>query len=104
MLWKAFVANMNKRTIIFSPRAVQRMEEIADYLYQQQLSNAFVRDYMNRFEIWLEMVLGQFLDSGRLMPEYGKNIRRIVYQEYSFIYQKNENNIEILTVYRKNKT
>jgi len=59
---------------------------------------------MNRFEIWLEMVLGQFLDSGRLMPEYGKNIRRIVYQEYSFIYQKNENNIEILTVYRKNKT
>ncbi len=40
------------------------MEEIADYLYQQKLSNEFVLNYLSRFEIWLDTLLGQFPESG----------------------------------------
>ena len=62
---------MSDIKIVFSPRAKQRLEEIADYLYQQQLSKTFVLDYLKRFETWLETVLGQFPESGHLMPEFG---------------------------------
>jgi plasmid stabilization system protein ParE len=93
---------MNNRSIVFSPRAQQRLEEIADYLYQQNCSNKFVTDYLNRFETWLNTVLLQFPESGTPMPEYGQGIRRIVYQKYSFVYRVNENSIEILTIYKDN--
>jgi len=78
------------------------MEEIADYLYQQQLSNQFVQDHLNCFENWLETLLGQFPESGVPMPEYGDDIRRVVYNKYSFIYRYKDEVIEILTVYREN--
>ena len=94
---------MSSRTIVFSPRAKQRMEEIADYLYQQDLSNECVLDYLNRFESWLDTLLGQFPESGILLPEYGEGIRRVVYRKYSFIYRmRGDDFIEILTVYREN--
>jgi len=79
------------------------LEEISEYLYKQQLSKEFVRDYINRFEIWLESVLGQFPDSGSPMLEYGSHTRRIVYRKYSFVYRITDDEIEILTVYRENQ-
>ncbi|MCF6286718.1 MAG: type II toxin-antitoxin system RelE/ParE family toxin [Candidatus Hydrogenedentes bacterium] len=93
---------MSKPTIVFSPCARERMEEIGDYLYQQHLSSEFVVAYLQRFETWLEKVLGQFPESGMLMPEYGDDIRRVVYKKYSFLYRINDDVIEILTVYREN--
>lgn len=54
-----FAPSMSDCTIVFSPRAKQRLEEIAEYLYQQNLSNEFVIDYLNRFETWLETLLCQ---------------------------------------------
>ncbi len=93
---------MSERTIVLSPRAKQRLAEIADYLYQQQLSSEFVIGYLNQFESWLNMVLLQFPDSGTPMPELGEGIRRVVYKRYSFIYRINGKEIEILTVYREN--
>ncbi len=89
--------------IIFSPRAQQRLGEIADYLYQQHLSEQFVLDYLQRFEDWLTTLLGQFPESGSLMPEYGPDIRRVVFQKYSFVYRVNKNVVEILTLYRENQ-
>ena len=93
---------MNDRVIIFSPRAKQRLEDIAEYLYKQSLSKVFVRNYLNQFHDWLNTVLGQFPESGTKMPEYGENIRRVVYRKYSFIYRISDDCIEILTVYREN--
>lgn len=93
---------MNKPRIVFSPRAQQRLDEIADYLYQQNLSGGFVRGYLNRFEVWLEKVLGQFPESGTPMPEFGEGIRRVVYEKFSFVYRVSEDRIEILTVFRGN--
>jgi len=94
---------MRKHTIVFSPRARQRLQEIADYLYQKNLSNAFVLGYLDRFESWLDTLLGQFPESGVLMPDYGEGIRRVVYHKYSFVYRQNGDVIEILTVYRENR-
>jgi plasmid stabilization system protein ParE len=94
---------MNNYRIVFSPRAQQRLEEIADYLYQQHLSNQFVVNYLQRFEDWLITLLSQFPESGTLMPEFGDDVRRVVYQKYSFVYRINGNAVEILTLYRENR-
>jgi plasmid stabilization system protein ParE len=94
---------MSEYRIVFSPRARQRLADVADYLYQQNLSQRFVLDYLQRFEDWLNTLLLQFPESGTPMPEFGDNIRRVVYQQYSFVYRLNGNTIEILTVYRENQ-
>ncbi len=94
---------MSPKQIIFSPRAQQRLEEIAAYLSRQQLSNTFVRDYLKRFENYLLSVLSQFPESGTRMPEFGKDVRRVVYQEYSFLYRIKKDVIEILTIFRENR-
>ena len=93
---------MSELHIVFSPRAIQRLEEIADFLYQQQLSSQFVLGYLNDIELWLEKVLPQFPESGTPMPEYGEGVRRICYQKYSFLYRLRNDAIEILTIYREN--
>jgi len=93
---------MSKYRIVFSPRARQRLEEMADYLYQQHLSSSFVLKYLDDFERWLEILLLQFPDSGQPMPEFGKDIRRVIYRKYSFVYRVKNDVIEILTVYREN--
>ncbi|VAW97227.1 hypothetical protein MNBD_GAMMA21-865, partial [hydrothermal vent metagenome] len=48
---------MSDYNIVFSPRAHQRMMEIADYLYQQNLPGSFVLKYLNSIEAWLETLL-----------------------------------------------
>jgi len=94
---------MSHKDIVFSPLAQKRLEELADYLYQQQLSEKFVLEYLAQFERWLENILGLFSESGRLMPEFGENIRRVIYKEYSFVYRIQGDEIQILTIYRENK-
>lgn len=93
---------MNKRIIVFSPRAKQRLGEIADYLYSQNLSKAFVINYLKQFEAWLNVLLGQFPESGVLLPEYGDEIRKVVYKKYSFVHRIKSDRIEVLTIFREN--
>lgn len=93
---------MNERPIVFSPRARERLEEIADHLYSKHLSSKFVIDYIQQFEDWLEKVLGTFPDSGTPMPDYGEGVRRVVYKKYCFLYRVQKSSIEILSVYREN--
>lgn len=93
---------MNERPIVFSPRARERLEEIAEHLYAKHLSSEFVIAYIQQFEDWLEKVLGTFPDSGTSMPDCGEGVRRVVYRKYCFLYRVQENTIEILTVYREN--
>jgi plasmid stabilization system protein ParE len=94
---------MSSYPIIFAPRAEQRLLDIAEYLYEQDKSKQFVLNYLQRFEAWLNNLLGQFPESGTLMPEFGDNIRRVIYQKYSFIYRFNGDAVEILTIYRENR-
>jgi plasmid stabilization system protein ParE len=88
--------------LVFTKHANKRLIEISDYLYQQKCSKKFVVTYMNKFRTQLKQVLIQFPDSGTPTPEYGENVRRIVCQEYSFLYEVTGDNIVILTVFREN--
>lgn len=51
---------MSNKEIVFSPLAQQRFEELADYLYQQQVSKSFVLHSLAQFEKWLDNILGAF--------------------------------------------
>ncbi|GAB60576.1 type II toxin-antitoxin system RelE/ParE family toxin [Rheinheimera nanhaiensis] len=93
---------MNKRRIVFSPRASERLAQIATFLSEQGLSNAFIINYLQQFERWLNQVLIEFPDSGIPMPEFGAEIRKVCYKKYSFVYRVTASQIEILTVYREN--
>ncbi|PKM19183.1 MAG: type II toxin-antitoxin system RelE/ParE family toxin [Gammaproteobacteria bacterium HGW-Gammaproteobacteria-15] len=93
---------MNRPDLVFSPRASERLAQIATHLSEQGLPNTFVIKYLNQFELWLEKVLIEFPDSGIPMPEYGPEIRKICYKKYSFVYRTTATQIEILTVYREN--
>ena len=93
---------MSKPELVFSPRASERLAQIAAHLSDQGLSNAFIIEYLNQFELWLEKVLLEFPDSGIPMLEYGSEIRKICYKKYSFVYRVTATQIEILTVYREN--
>jgi len=94
---------MSSKRIVFSPRARDRLAEIADYLYRQNQSRSFVTRYLDSFSQFLETVLLQFPECGTPLPDFGEDIRRVVYQEYSFIYRINCDRIEILTLYRENR-
>lgn len=94
---------MSRKPIRLSPRAQERLAEIADYLSQQSVPDDAVVRYLSRLEQFLESVLSQFPDSGTPMPEYGDDVRRVVYQKYSFLYRAGTEAVEILTIYRENQ-
>jgi len=93
----------NHYQIVFSPLAQQRLDEIAQYLFEATQSNEQVIRYLKRFEAFLDKVLLTFPESGTPMPQYGEDVRRIVYERYSFLYRIKGQHIEILTVYRENQ-
>ncbi|MFK5985478.1 MAG: type II toxin-antitoxin system RelE/ParE family toxin [Pseudomonadota bacterium] len=88
--------------IVITKKANQRLIEIADYLYRQHCSKKFVITYLNKFKLKLKQVLIPFPESGTLAPEYGKNVRCFIYKKYSFLYEINDKNIVILTIFREN--
>ncbi len=59
---------MSRHRIVFSPRARQRLEDIAEYLYQKKLSKVFVLQYLQKFETWLETLRGSFLNPASPCP------------------------------------
>ncbi|WP_040554899.1 type II toxin-antitoxin system RelE/ParE family toxin [Rheinheimera sp. A13L] len=93
---------MSKLQLVFSPRAKERLSEIAEYLSGQGLPDSFVVEYLNQFELWLNKVLLEFPESGIELTEYGYGIRKVCYKKYSFVYRVTGSQIEILTVFREN--
>lgn len=49
-------------------------------------------------------ILIRFPESGRKTQEYGKGIRKLVYQGYSILYRVNMNKerVEIVNIFREN--
>ncbi|NOQ65381.1 MAG: type II toxin-antitoxin system RelE/ParE family toxin [Methyloprofundus sp.] len=82
--------------IIWSPLAVDRVEEIAKYIAQ---------DSPNSAQKWVESTfnvverLEQFPKSGRIVPEIVQNdFREIIHGKYRIIYRLHSESISILTV------
>ena len=82
--------------ILWSPLAVDRVSEIAEYIAQDNPVAA---------ESWIDAVfkkvegLKAFPESGRIVPETdNKVIRELIYGNYRIIYRVEEKRISVLTV------
>jgi toxin ParE1/3/4 len=82
--------------IVWSPLAVDRVSEIAEYIAQ---------DNPDAAESWVETIFSKveqlriFPESGRKVPETtNPRIRELLYGQYRIIYRIEENQLSILTV------
>lgn len=83
--------------LIWSPLAIERVSEIAEYIARDNLSTAqrWVEDTFDRVE-----QLEQFPDSGRNVPEAPTrhDLREIIHGNYRIIYRVRSEGLDILTV------
>ncbi len=82
--------------IIWSPLAMNRVSEIADYIAQDNIG-ASVKWIDELFKEVAQ--LNKFPESGRIVPEMDRyNIRELIFGNYRIIYQIRTQEISILTV------
>jgi len=92
------------KSIVFSKKATHRLTKITDFIYNQSQSETITVAYMARLKHYIFNILTQFPESGRKAEEYGKVIRKLVYQGFSILYRINESKerIEIVNIFREN--
>ncbi len=82
--------------IIWSPLAVGRVTEIAEYIAQDSPSAAtqWVENLFQKVQL-----LKSSPKSGRMVPEiHREDIRELIYGNYRVIYRAEKNKISVLTV------
>jgi len=82
--------------VIWSPLALERLNEIADYIAENNLDAAklFVLDVFGVVDR-----LKTFPNSGRMVPEVKRqNIREIIFKNYRVVYRVERKRVSILTV------
>ena len=82
--------------IIWSPLAIERTTEIAEYIAQDSPSAAtkWVKILFDKTQL-----LKTSPKSGRIVPEIHKeDIRELIYGNYRIIYRTEKNKISILTI------
>jgi plasmid stabilization system protein ParE len=94
----------NIKTVVFSKKATYRLTKITDFIYTQTQSESMTLAYMSRLKEYIRDILIHFPESGRKCEEYGKGIRKLVYQGYSILYRLNEpkERVEIVNIFREN--
>ncbi len=82
--------------IVWSPLALERVNEIADHIAENNVETA---------RVWLMDIFGvverlqDFPESGRVVPEVKRpNIREIIFKNYCVIYRVERKQVSILTV------
>ena len=82
--------------IVWSPLALERVDEIADYIAENSVEAA---------RVWLMDIFGavdklkEFPESGRAVPEVKRpNIRELIFKNYRVIYRIGRKQVAILTV------
>jgi plasmid stabilization system protein ParE len=88
--------------IDFSQKAYQRLETLAEYIYQQSGSKKTTVTYVKKLHQYITQTLNHFPQAGRPSVELAPNTRKLVYQGFSIIYRISDERIEILTIYREN--
>ena len=81
---------------LWSPLAVQRIQEISDYIAIDNISaaNNWIDSLFKKTEI-----LKSNPEIGRIVPEIGKSdIRELIFGNYRIIYLLSKNQIAVLTV------
>jgi toxin ParE1/3/4 len=83
-------------SLIWSPHALDRVSEIAEYIAQERPTAA---------ETWVERIFGaverleEFPLSGRVVPEVGReDIREVIAGDFRIIYRVESGKLSVLTV------
>lgn len=82
--------------VIWSPLALERVNEIADYIAEDNVEAArlFLIDIFGAVDR-----LQNFPNSGRVVPEVKRpNIREIIFKNYRVIYRTEAKKVSVLTV------
>lgn len=82
--------------LIWSPLAIQKFEDILDYIAIDSQVNAdkFAERVFQKIEI-----LSEFPNVGRIVPELNNsNYRELIFGNYRIIYKSLQNDIHILTI------
>ncbi|MEA1982187.1 MAG: type II toxin-antitoxin system RelE/ParE family toxin [Campylobacterota bacterium] len=88
--------------IDFSQKAYQRLDSLAEYIYQQSGSKKTTASYVKKLRKYITQTLESFPQAGRPSEELAPNTRKLVYQGFSIIYRVSDESIEVLTIYREN--
>ena len=88
--------------INFSQKAYQNLEEIASYIYTQSKSKTITAKHMQKLKKYIHFALSNFPNIGRPAEEFGKGIRKLVFQRYSILYIIQTTHIDIVAIYREN--
>lgn len=82
--------------IIWSPLAIDRVSEIAEYISKDnpRAAAGWIEDIFEKV-----LILKSSLKMGRTVPEINsKEVREIIFGNYRIIYRIEKNNISILTI------
>ena len=89
--------------IEFSQKAYIALDRIAEYLHKKTRSKQITVNYIKKIRVFIISILSSFPKAGRPAEEFGKGIRKLVYQHYSILYKiLDEDHIVILTIYKEN--
>jgi plasmid stabilization system protein ParE len=89
--------------IVFTREATIELLEQAQYIYRQSLDIEKADAYLERMKSFIKETLGSFPKAGRPAEEFGKGVRKLVYQRYSILYRLDDRQITILAIYRENQ-
>lgn len=88
--------------IVFSKKAIQNLLDQAQYIYSQTKNPDIADAYLDKMKNFIIEMLSKFPYSGRPSEDIAPNTRKLVYQGFSIIYRINDEQVEILTLYREN--
>lgn len=66
---------------------MQRLEEVAQYVYQKTQSKQAITTYIKNLKKHTVVYLTEFPKLGCPTEEFGKDIRKLVHQKYSILYR-----------------
>ena len=88
--------------VIFSNKATKNLVDQALYIFEQTHSVTLSDKYLDDMKSYIIAILSTFPKSGRPSDDIVPHTRKLVYQGFSIIYRINDDQIEILTIYREN--
>jgi plasmid stabilization system protein ParE len=88
--------------VVFTKEATSNLIAQAQYIYSLTLDAQKADKFLLTMKANIIQNLEYFPKLGRSAEEYGKNMRKLVHQNYSIIYLLQEETISIVTIYREN--
>ena len=88
--------------IIFTKNATNDLISQAQFIYKLTLDSEKSDKYLLTMKAYIIQNLSYFPKLGRSAEEYGENMRKLVYQNYTILYLLEHENISIVSIYREN--